>query len=55
MVAGSVLTFVLYLFVVHRWDASRAAYVFVVIGLTGTPLILLGVYLGALRKPRADE
>lgn len=74
VVAGSVLTFVLYLFVVHSWDASRAAYVFVVIPvvtillsawlddepltaslLTGTPLILLGVYLGALRKPRADE
>ncbi|MEU9860742.1 EamA family transporter [Streptomyces sp. NPDC047971] len=74
VVAGSVLTFVLFLFVVHRWDASRAAYVFVVIPvvtilvsawlddepltaslLIGTPLILTGVYLGALRKPPARE
>ncbi|MFB6617913.1 DMT family transporter [Streptomyces sp. NPDC085524] len=31
VVAGSVLTFVLYLVVVHHWGASRAAYVFVVI------------------------
>ncbi|MGW0394149.1 DMT family transporter [Streptomyces sp. NPDC003042] len=31
VVAGSVLTFVLYLMVVRRWGASRAAYVFVVI------------------------
>ncbi|MFD7262573.1 DMT family transporter [Streptomyces sp. NPDC059874] len=30
VVAGSVLTFVLYLVVVRRWGASRAAYVFVV-------------------------
>ncbi|WP_369148727.1 DMT family transporter [Streptomyces sp. R44] len=71
VVAGSVLTFVLFLFVVHRWSASRAAYVFVVIPvvtivlsarlddepltaslLMGTPLILAGVYLGALRRPR---
>jgi drug/metabolite transporter (DMT)-like permease len=69
VVAGSVLTFVLFLFVVHRWDASRASYVFVVVPivtimlsawlddepltaslLLGTPLILIGVYLGALRK-----
>ncbi|MFD9030687.1 DMT family transporter [Streptomyces sp. NPDC059567] len=74
VVAGSVLTFVLFLFVVHRWDASRAAYVFVVIPivtilvsawldderltaslLIGTPLILTGVYLGALRKGPAQE
>ncbi|MFI8966096.1 DMT family transporter [Streptomyces sp. NPDC053493] len=69
VVAGSVVTFVLYLFVVHRWNASRAAYVFVVIPvvtivlsawlddepltaslLLGTPLILAGVYVGALRR-----
>ncbi|MFI8823626.1 DMT family transporter [Streptomyces sp. NPDC053431] len=69
VVAGSVLTFVLYLYVVHRWSASRAAYVFVVIPvvtivlsawldheplpaslLLGTPLILVGVYVGALRR-----
>lgn len=31
VVAGSVLTFVLYLMVVRRWGASRAVYVFVVI------------------------
>ncbi|MGW4164525.1 DMT family transporter [Streptomyces sp. NPDC004788] len=67
VVGGSVLTFGLYLFVVQRWDASRAAYVFVVIPvvtivlsawlddepltaslLLGTPLILAGVYVGAL-------
>ncbi|MBB1261382.1 DMT family transporter [Streptomyces alkaliterrae] len=68
VVAGSVLTFVLYLFVIGRWGASRAAYVFVLVPvvtivlsawlddepltgylLFGAPLILLGVYLGALR------
>ncbi|MCJ0868151.1 DMT family transporter [Streptomyces sp. AP-93] len=68
VVAGSVLTFVLYLMVVRRWGGSRAAYVFVVIPvitivfsawldeeeltaglLLGAPLVLLGVYLGALR------
>jgi len=68
VVAGSVLTFVLYLTVIQRWGASRAAYVFVVIPvvaicvsawlddepltvslLVGTPLILAGVYIGALR------
>lgn len=68
VVAGSVLTFVLYLMVIRRWGASRAAYLFVVVPivtillsawlddepltaslLLGTPLILLGVYLGALR------
>ncbi|MFD5325272.1 DMT family transporter [Streptomyces sp. NPDC127092] len=77
VIAGSVLTFVLFLFVVHRWDASRAAYVFVVTPvvtivvsawlddepltaslLLGTPLILAGVYVGALRHrpgPARDE
>lgn len=72
VVVGSVLLFVLYLFVLHRWDASRAAYVFVIVPvitivlsawlddepltsslLLGTPLILAGVYVGALwRRPR---
>lgn len=71
VVGGSVLTFGLYLFVVQRWDASRAAYVFVVIPvvtivlsawldgepltaslLLGTPLILAGVYVGALWRRR---
>jgi drug/metabolite transporter (DMT)-like permease len=69
VVAGSVLTFVLYLTVIQRWGASRAAYVFVVIPLVaicvsawlddepltwsllvGAPLILAGVYVGALRR-----
>lgn len=69
VVAGSVLTFVLYLTVIQRWGASRAAYVFVVIPLVaigvsawlddepltvslliGAPLILVGVYVGALRR-----
>ncbi|MEU8528768.1 MULTISPECIES: DMT family transporter [Streptomyces] len=69
VVAGSVLTFVLYLMVIQRWGASRAAYLFVVVPvvtillsawlddepltaslLLGTPLILLGVYLGALHE-----
>ncbi|MFG3497915.1 DMT family transporter [Streptomyces sp. NPDC047928] len=68
IVAGSVVTFVLYLMVIRRWGPSRAAYLFVVIPviaimlsawlddepltiglLLGTPLILAGVYLGALR------
>ncbi|MET9322682.1 DMT family transporter [Streptomyces sp. NPDC003038] len=68
VVAGSVLTFVLYLTVVRRWGASRAAHVFVVVPvvtivlsawlddeeltaglLLGAPLVMLGVYLGALR------
>ena len=72
VIAGSVLTFVLFLFVLQRWDASRAAYIFVVVPvvtilvsawlddepltaslLLGTPLILAGVYIGALRhRPR---
>jgi len=69
VVAGSVLTFVLYLTVIQRWGASRAAYIFVVIPLVaicvsawlddepltvslliGAPLILIGVYVGALRR-----
>ncbi|MEU6975650.1 EamA family transporter [Streptomyces sp. NPDC046371] len=71
VLAGSVLTFVLFLFVLHHWDASRAAYVFVVVPvvtivlsawldaepltsslLLGTPLILAGVYVGALWRRR---
>ncbi|WP_310941983.1 EamA family transporter [Streptomyces sp. gCLA4] len=77
VVGGSVLTFVLYLFVVGRWGASRAAYMFVITPivtimlsawlddepltaslLLGAPLILMGVYLGALRRhgtPGADR
>ncbi|MFB9517009.1 DMT family transporter [Streptomyces purpureus] len=74
VVAGSVLTFVLFLQVVEGWGASRAAYVFVIIPvvtivlsawlddepltlglLLGAPLILLGVYLGALRPARQRD
>ncbi|WP_418961205.1 DMT family transporter [Streptomyces tritici] len=74
VVAGSVLTFVLYLMVIQRWGASRAAYLFVCVPvvtillsarlddepltaslLLGTPLILLGVYLGALRRGDAEQ
>jgi drug/metabolite transporter (DMT)-like permease len=66
---GSVGVFLLYLFVLGRWDASRAAYSFVLIpivtvvlsawlddepiGLSllfGGGLVLIGVYVGALRR-----
>jgi drug/metabolite transporter (DMT)-like permease len=74
VVAGSVLTFVLYLMVIQRWGGPRAAYLFVVIPvvaivvsawlddepltvslLVGTPLILVGVYVGALRERKARQ
>jgi drug/metabolite transporter (DMT)-like permease len=66
---GSVLVFILYLVVLRYWEASRAAYEFVLIPvftvmlsawlddeplglglLLGGPLVLLGVYVGALRR-----
>jgi drug/metabolite transporter (DMT)-like permease len=66
---GSVLVFVLYLVVLRYWEASRAAYEFVLIPvftvalsiwlddeplglglLLGGPLVLAGVYVGALRR-----
>ena len=66
---GSVLVFVLYLVVLRYWEASRAAYEFVLIPvvtvvlsawldneplglglLIGGQLVLLGVYVGALRR-----
>src|SRR5215217_3512574 len=66
---GSVLVFVLYLVVLRYWEASRAAYEFVLIPvftlalsiwlddepltlglLLGGPLVVLGVYIGALRR-----
>jgi drug/metabolite transporter (DMT)-like permease len=69
---GSVLVFVLYLVVLRYWEASRAAYEFVLIPvvtvvlsawldneplglglLIGGPLVLLGVYVGALRRSPA--
>ena len=70
---GSLGVFLLYLFVLGRWVASRAAYSFVLIPivtvvlsawlddeplgfglLAGGALVLLGVYVGALRAPEAD-
>ena len=69
---GSVLVFVLYLVVLRYWEASRAAYEFVLIPvvtvalstwlddeplglglLLGGPLVLIGVYVGALRRAPA--
>ena len=66
---GSVIVFLLYLIVLRHWEASRAAYEFVLIPvvtvvlsawldneplglglLIGGPLVLLGVYVGALRR-----
>lgn len=66
---GSVIVFVLYLVVLRYWEASRAAYEFVLIPvvtvalstwlddeplglglLLGGPLVLIGVYVGALRR-----
>lgn len=68
---GSVVVFVLYLVVLRYWEASRAAYEFVLIPvftvalstwlddeplgfglLLGGPLVLVGVYIGALRRRR---
>ncbi|HKI22930.1 MAG TPA: EamA family transporter [Gaiellaceae bacterium] len=69
---GSVIVFVLYLVVLRYWEASRAAYQFVLIPvvtvalstwlddeplglglLIGGPLVLIGVYVGALRRATA--
>lgn len=66
---GSVIVFVLYVVVLRYWEASRAAYEFVLIPvvtvalsrwlddeplgvglLLGGPLVLFGVYVGALRR-----
>lgn len=68
---GSVVVFILYIVVLRYWEASRAAYEFVLIPvftvvlsawlddeplgvglLLGGPLVLLGVYVGALRRSR---
>lgn len=70
VVIGSVVVFLLYLVVLRRWAATRAAYTFVVIPLVtvllsawldrerisaalvvGGLLVLVGVYVGALRVP----
>ncbi len=74
VVVGSVVVFLLYLVVLHRWSASRTSYVTVLtpfvtvilsawlddepIGvglLLGGPLILAGVYFGALRPSRTPS
>ena len=74
VVAGSIGVFLLLLFVIRRWTASRASYVMVVIPIValllsawlddeplraglvvGGPLILIGVYIGALRGPRMPK
>jgi drug/metabolite transporter (DMT)-like permease len=71
---GSVVVFMLYVFILHRWTASRAAYVMVLVpfvtvvlsawlddepiraGLVfGGLLVLIGVYVGALRPARATK
>lgn len=68
VVMGSVVVFVLYLFVLNHWVASRAAFTFVIVPivtvvlsarldhepittalLVGAPLVLAGVYVGAVR------
>ena len=70
---GSVVVFVLYLVVLRFWEASRAAYEFVLIPvftvalstwlddeplrlglLLGGPLVLVGVYIGALHRRRSS-
>lgn len=70
---GSIGVFLLYLYVLGRWAASRAAYSFVLIPIVtvvasawlddepvgvglvlGGALVLLGVYVGALRSPAAS-
>lgn len=72
VVPGTVLTFGLLLYLLHRWPASRVAYQFVLapivaIGLAalllgepiepavvaGTALVIVGVWLGALRSTAA--
>jgi drug/metabolite transporter (DMT)-like permease len=71
---GSVVVFLLYLFVLGHWAASRAAYVFVLLPvvtvtlsawlddepvsaglLLGGLLVLMGVYVGALRPARVPS
>ena len=70
---GSVGVFLLYLYVLYRWVASRASYSFVLIPIVtvalsawlddepvgvglvlGGALVLLGVYVGALRRREED-
>jgi drug/metabolite transporter (DMT)-like permease len=68
---GSCLAFILFLYVLKRWTASAASYIFVLmpfvtilvatwigqetvtlVFLVGGALVLLGIYVGALRKPK---
>lgn len=72
VLAGSVAVFLLYIYILRHWAASRTAYVFVLVpfitvalsawiddepvggGLVfGGALVLVGVYIGALRPARA--
>ena len=72
VVVDSILVSLLYLVILRYWDASRAAYMFVLIPVATTALsawldaepvtyglvlggllVLAGVYVGALRQPRA--
>ena len=72
VLVGSVVVFILYLFVLRYWVASRAAYGFVLTTVVtvalsawlddepissalvvGGALVLVGVYIGALRSPSA--
>lgn len=74
VVVGSVVVFVLYVLVIDRWGASRAAYTLVLIPVftvlysvwlldepvgwelvAGGALVLIGVYVGALRGTRAPR
>jgi drug/metabolite transporter (DMT)-like permease len=71
VVIGSGIVFILWVFVLKRWDASRAAYNFVLLPpitlvfsnlitgeevgvelILGGVVILVGVYIGALRPAR---
>lgn len=71
---GSIAVFLLLVFIIRRWSASRAAYAMVLIPivtvllsawlddeplraglLLGGPLVLIGVYVGALRQSSAPK
>jgi drug/metabolite transporter (DMT)-like permease len=72
IVVDSILISLLYLVILHYWDASRGAYIFVLMPVVTTALsawldaepvtaglvvggllVLAGVFVGALRRPRA--
>lgn len=71
---GSPVLFILYVFVLNHWTASKTSYQFVLFPpvtillgaviagesltgglLLGLPLVLAGVYVGALRRERGDQ